>query len=387
MYAKLAPFHFARLEAAGKVFNEKGLQLVCVEIAGKQSNYPWRVSQFSSNEFIYVSLFDDKDYLELGYLKVRKAIKTAFDRLAPDVVVMNGWGHKESIAALAWCLNRGVPRAVISDSQYTDHPRRFWKERLKKLFVAQCHSGFAGGASHIRYLNSLGLPAESCVIGCDVVDNAAFESLSEKRRNGCGNNPETPMRLLSCVRFLDVKNIPATLNAMSRLRLPWHWTIAGDGPERKNILHWIRKLGLQDRVDLPGVVAYESIPDLYKAADVYLQPSLSEPWGLAVNEAMASGLPVLVSEQCGCHEDLIRDGVNGYTFDARSTEDIAAGLEKMWECRQRWSEMGRESNRIIQFWSLDLFAQNLWMVCELAIERSAMADGSNSAVASLWKRL
>lgn len=387
VYSKLAPFHVARLETAGKVFDEQRSRLFCVEIARQQSNYPWSLSRYSPKEFEYISLFDHKDYFALDYLDIRRAIARTFDRFQPDVVVINGWGHLESIAALAWCSRQGVPRVVISDSQFLDKPRRFWKEGLKRFFVAQCHSGFAGGAPHIRYLNDLGLSADSCVIGCDVVDNQIFATGGAVRSNGGPGHAKPAMRLLSCVRFLDIKNIPAALKALSSVRFPWHWTLAGDGPERKTIVRWIDKLGLGDRVHLPGAIAYESIPDLYKNADVYLQPSFSEPWGLAVNEAMASSLPVVISRQCGCSEDLVREGVNGYTFDAASVSDISAALEKMWENRDRWNEMGCESYQRIQYWSLDLFAQNLWKACELAIERASAVKSTKSTLGSLWKVL
>ena len=385
IYSKLAPFHVARLQHAGKLWNERGSHLTCVEIASEQSSYGWEPSLPSSGEFTRITIFEGRDYCGLSGREVRREINRAFEHIDVDVMVVNGWSSTESLAALGWCTRRGVPRVVISDSQYIDSRRRFWKEAMKRFFLAQCHSGFTGGSPHIRYLESLGFPAKHCVVGCDVIDNELFLPVLRRRLEEHVEEAPSTMELLSCLRLLKIKNVPAVLQALSRVKIPWRWTLAGDGPERGSILKIIRSLGLEDRVVTLGAAPYTSIGGLYDKASVYLQPSLSESWGLAVNEAMASGLPVLVSRQCGCHEDLVLDGVNGYTFDPRSIDDLVSALERMWRRRDEWSEMGLQSSRIIRFWSLDLFSGSLWRACEIAAERAARRVPARPRLAQLWR--
>lgn len=385
LYSTLAPFHFDRLEVAGRLWDGRGARLTCVETAGKQANYPWKRSAHAPSTFSHHRLFSG-EYFALNYFELRSAIIRALDEIRPDVVVINGWGHRESLAALGWCCSRGVPRVLISDSQAIDKPRRAWKEALKRSFVTRCQAGFVGGTPHINYLAALGLPAEYSVVGCDVVNNDLFASVTRNGRSNGGGEHDA-LRLLSCLRFLDVKNIPSVLAALARVSVPWQWTLAGDGPERKNILGLIRKHRLQDRVSLPGFVCYERLPSLFSQADVFLQPSLSEPWGLAVNEALAAGMPAIVSRQCGCREDLLREGVNGFTFDAESPVDLVTVLEKMWERRFQWAQMGSASREIIRPWSLDLFARNLWRSCEMAIGRGPAPDVGRSLATELYKLL
>jgi glycosyltransferase involved in cell wall biosynthesis len=98
-------------------------------------------------------------------------------------------------------------------------------------------------------------------------------------------------------------------------------------------------------------------------------------------------MPAIVSRQCGCREDLIREGVNGFTFDAESTDELVAVLEKMWEERARWTEMGKASLEIIRPWSLDLFARNLWRSCELARERGRTQNIGGPVVGRLYTLL
>jgi glycosyltransferase involved in cell wall biosynthesis len=385
LYSKLAPFHFDRLEVAGRLWNERGGRLTCIETAGEQANYPWKRGAYPPSTFSYRRLFEG-EYFALNYFELRRAIIRALDQAQPDVVVINGWGHRESLASLGWCCRRGVPRVLISDSQVIDRPRRAWKEALKKSFVSRCHSGFVGGTPHISYLAALGLPAEYSVIGCDVVNNDFFTSVARNGQNGHGGE-HGALHVLSCLRFLDVKNIPAVLEALTRLRVPCRWTLAGDGPEREKIVGLIREHGLEDRVSLPGFVSYETLPSLFSKADVYLQPSLSEPWGLAVNEALAAGMPAIVSRQCGCQQDLLHEGVNGFAFDAHSPAELVTVLEKMWERRTQWAAMGKASREIIGPWSLELFARNLWRSCELAIERGTTPNVGGSTVTQLYNLL
>src|SRR5262249_53673766 len=158
--------------------------------------------------------------------------------------------------------------------------------------------------------------------------------------------------LLSCVRLHPRKNLLSVLETLSERRGKWTWVVAGDGPQRAEIEQRIRELDMADHVRLLGNVVYSEIAALYHRADAYLQSSVSEPWGLAVNEAMASGLPIIVSNQCGCREDLLQEGVNGFAFDAADPGSLGAALDSLTRARDRWTEMGEASRQIVADWDL-----------------------------------
>jgi glycosyltransferase involved in cell wall biosynthesis len=160
------------------------------------------------------------------------------------------------------------------------------------------------------------------------------------------------------------------LEVLAKTALEWRWVIAGDGPERPSIESKIVSLGLQERVHLTEHVNYFQLPELYQQADIYLQPSLSEPWGLAVNEAMAAGLPVLVSNKCGCREDLVREGINGLLFDPEQPDSLSRALNDLLQARQKWKAMGQASQEIVSRWGLDLYAENFWKACDSAVQSS-----------------
>lgn len=366
LYAKFAPSHIARLEATGDLGQKRKHRLIGIEVASAQADYQWPDNFGCGISYHRVTLFPDRDYWALRYREVRRALCQVLDDLKPDVVVLPGWGFRESLAALGWCLRRGVPRVVISDSQPIDNPRIPGKHWIKRILVRRFQAGLAGGTPHVRYLGVLGLPRERCFTGCDVVDNEFFSRESQQWRAD-RQDWNGKVTLLSCMRLLPRKNVLGVLDVLAGQAERWIWIIVGDGPQRVEIERRIRALGLEDRVRLLGHVDWFQLPRVYAQADTYLQPSLSEPWGLAVNEAMACGLPVIVSNRCGCHEDLVHEGANGFTFDPANPESLAVALDRLWKSRDRWRDMGEASRKIILQWDLDLYARNFWRACETAL--------------------
>ena len=84
----------------------------------------------------------------------------------------------------------------------------------------------------------------------------------------------------------------------------------------------VQRIGLEESIQFFGFQAYDSIPAWYARTACLILPSVSEPWGLVINEAMASGLPVIVSDRCGCADDLVEDGANGYIFSAKNADSL-----------------------------------------------------------------
>ena len=104
---------------------------------------------------------------------------------------------------------------------------------------------------------------------------------------------------------------------------PWDLVLLGDGPLKADICRLISDFRLHGHVHLRGFIQYRELPAYYALADAFVHASTTEQWGLVVNEAMATGLPVIVSNRCGCVPDLVAEGKNGFTFDPGSVESLA----------------------------------------------------------------
>jgi glycosyltransferase involved in cell wall biosynthesis len=125
-------------------------------------------------------------------------------------------------------------------------------------------------------------------------------------------------------------------------------------------------LGLQDSVQLPGFQQYPELPAYYGLAGAFVHASTTEQWGLVVNEAMASGLPVLVSRRCGCTTELVYHGINGYSFDPNDDAALAQFMAQIAGDDRRRAAMGRESSKRIPAWGPDRFASGLRSAAECA---------------------
>ena len=98
-------------------------------------------------------------------------------------------------------------------------------------------------------------------------------------------------------------------------------------------------------VRFAGFLNQTEIPRAYAAADALVLPSGSETWGLVVNEAMASGIPAVVSDRVGCREDLVDEGETGYSFPMGETGELADRLARLASDRSHAAEMGKEAQR------------------------------------------
>jgi hypothetical protein len=110
---------------------------------------------------------------------------------------------------------------------------------------------------------------------------------------------------------------------------------------------------------MPGFKQYDELPVYYGLAGAFIHASTVEQWGLVVNEAMASGLPVLVSNRCGCAADLVREGVNGFTFDPYNVEQLAQLMLKISAFSFPLSTFGASSREIIAAWGTFAFGEGL----------------------------
>jgi len=120
--------------------------------------------------------------------------------------------------------------------------------------------------------------------------------------------------------------------------------------------------------ELPGFKQYDELSAYYGLANVFVHASTTEQWGLVVNEAMVAGLPVIVSNRCGCAPDLVEEGRNGFTFDPYNVDELARLMLKVSRMTENEREaMGRRSREIIKHWTPQTFAENLMKAVETAL--------------------
>ena len=387
----LVPYHHARWEAFARSWDGE------CHLVELRSTDNFKVLEFSAESTYQRSTLFAEDQLKINTVsELVKKMTERLDKIRPNVVCVSGWGLPVSLAAMQWASVNAVPIVMLSESNEFDEARSVVKEWVKKHLIGLCSSGLAGGTPQTAYLEKLGLGEEVISTGYDVVDNDYFRRAGEEVRIH-----ETPIRIalglpkryfLACARFGTKKNHSGLVRAYAqychqakesplrlshgttledsvcaRQSLPCDLVIVGEGEERFAIEQTIRECGVTDHVHLIGPVGYDKLPSYYALAETFIHPSTTEQWGLVVIEAMASGLPVLVSKQCGCAADLVRDGENGWTFNPNDEAELARLMAAISSDEGMRLRMGRKSLEMITGWGPDRFASGLTRAINAAL--------------------
>ena len=383
IFDNFGPYHIARLAAAASRCN-----LLGIEVASVSAEYAWNPTAevpFERKTLFRVEQGEKKNPQEL-----ERRLDAALSDHGAEVVAIPGWSGYHALIGLRVARKRSIPVVLMSESQEVDFPRTWFKEWIKRRYLKLCQAALVGGTPHQAYLEKLGMDAGRIFHGYDIVDNAYFARRAEEARAKAETlrwQHGLPVRyFLASARFIEKKNLQNLISAYAGYRqavadktgscdVCLDLMLLGDGELRPQFETLVAELGLQDFVHLPGFKQYPELPIFYGLASAFIHASTSEQWGLVVNEAMASGLPVLVSERCGCAPDLVKDGVNGFAFDPYDASVMTALMLKMagWECDLH--TMGQASREIVDRWGPQAFAEGLINAASAAMEAPATKWG------------
>jgi len=393
-FTNFGPYHLTRLRALAARLSEEGDRLVAYEVAGSERRYPWSRSQ-DDEPFAWITLFPNRALETLGPSACRRAMALALDRDRPDALGIVGYVRPESMAAARWAHVHDRPAILMSESQAIDRPRVWWKELIKKRRLLPFDSALAGGPPHRDYLADLGMPPDRVALGYNAVDNAFFANEAHswrERPQGRWGLPQAPYFLTVC-RFVPEKNLVRLVEAFARYRhqsaarAAWDLVLCGDGPGSGEVAGAIARSGCAPAIHRPGFLQADSLPRWYAHAAAFVLPSLSEPWGLVVNEAAAAGLPLLVSTHAGCALTLVPDpqGTTGGRFDPLDLDAMTIKLAWMAALPEESRRaMGRRAAEVVSHWGPDRFARGMMEALELA--RRARRRRAKSPMAAVKAR-
>jgi glycosyltransferase involved in cell wall biosynthesis len=380
VFHHIGPYHHARLNAAADTLAVTGIEW-------SAKGYDSWGAAAEPARYQKVSLFPEATDLKPGKAKLQRAFWSTLEQANPDAVAVNGWNNFGSLVAADCCVRHGIPMVVMSESARQDEPRTWWKEVFKRQIVGLYSAALVGGQRHVEYLVELGMQRARIFPGYDVVDNAHFRERTDEVRSQKSEVrkqygfPEN--YFLASARFIEKKNLPRLISAyaeyrrglevrnqksdVSEKKATWDLVLLGDGALKTDLCRLISELRLHAHVHLPGFRPYDELPVYYALANAFVHASTAEQWGLVVNEAIASGLPVIVSNQCGCVPELVGD--NGFTFDPLSEDELTARLLDMALLSDHDLERLQEaSRRIAARFGPELFGKGLENAARMAIE-------------------
>jgi 1,2-diacylglycerol 3-alpha-glucosyltransferase len=381
VFSRFGPYHLARLRGAAAVLARVDVELVAIAVAGTDKVYAWdRVDD--PTVCATRVLFPDRPYEDISATALARALRTCLTEINPLTVALPGWAFTEARSGLSWCRRNRRPAILMSESSQEDHVRVWVREAFKQHLVRRFSAALVGGRRHRDYARQLGMPRAAIFRGYDAVDNDYFAAGAERIRRSAEAERKArglPARyLLTSSRFIAKKNIDGLLRGyakyVAQASAPLDLVVCGDGEHRDHLHRLAKALHLDARVHWPGFVQYPDLPAYYALADAFILASTTEPWGLVVNEAMASGLPVLVSNKCGCAPDLVREGENGFTFNPHHVDDIAQALLKLPHDPAQLARMGQVSRQVVAGFSVTAFGEGLLEAARMVLARTGCHD-------------
>ena len=263
----------------------------------------------------------------------------------PDVLMVSGWSNPGFRAAVMDRALDGVPKLMTMDTQPRFDARQALGRYLRRGFFQKIDRVVAAGERSAICARYLGFEGRQIRVGFCGVDYGIFGGLLDERRRG-----PWPRKFLFVARYAPEKAIDVLTAAYAKYRAragadAWDLVCCGRGPEGKYL-------------NAPGIVDMGFVPPdrqapVFADAGAFVMPSRYEPWGVAIAEGAAAGLPLVCSDACGAAGDLLRDQYNGFLFGTDDANDLADKLDRV--TRVDHALWGGRSRTLAEGFSADIW--------------------------------
>jgi len=301
------------------------------------------------------------------HILLNRGLWLALQRFRPDSILCGGYNYPAFWEALVWAKFNSAPFVAWIESTSRDqrNPNAL-TEFIKRRFINNCSAFVVPGKSAFEYVVSMGVPAERIHTAPNAVDNRRFASLARSvREREAQHRTELglpPRYFVYVGRVTREKGVFQLMEAYTQLepelRSRVGLVLVGEETAKNELMKGAAKI-YPGTVVFPGFAQRDQLAAFYALAEALVFPTLSDPWGLVVNEAMACGLPIIASDAAGCVADLVRDGENGYVIPSASVDKLAEAMAAFARDSHLASRMGQHSARLIEGFSPECCAAGL----------------------------
>jgi glycosyltransferase involved in cell wall biosynthesis len=286
------------------------ISLYSIELFGKGS--PYAFDPYDSDN----CLFPNNSFDELSKTEIKTKLFDKLDQINPDVIIAGSIVFFSGALGVHWCRKHDKHFIMFDDGKTSFIKRNGFVQYIKDTITSQADALWLPSADYdAEYKGVFDRPL--FFHGYNTIDNDLFKIDGEKKFNH---------NTITCVaRLVDIKNFDNLLKAwkiVESVNNVYRLAIIGSGPLHDHLLKLKSDLQLK-RVDFDGMIDNQKIPMYLYKSDAFILASFAESWGLVVNEAMAAGLPVILSKRIHAATPLLKEGGNGYTFDPYNIDEMA----------------------------------------------------------------
>ena len=350
VWESFAFHHLERCAACASHF-AGGLDVYGLEIATYDSNYNWREGSDGTG-FSKITLFPGEVRQKIGTLRCAlRIIATCLRIRARHVFLCNYEAPAIFLSAIALrLLGRHV--VVMQDSKFDDKQRHIGFELFKSILYSPYHAALAAGQRTRGYLRFLGFRDERVFVGYDTISVERVRRMAGTEAAPSGI-PHAERHFTIIARFIAKKNIALALEAYaayladrSHRRPPRPLYLCGSGELEPALRKKAEELRLE-HVHFCGYLSEEEVARMLGSTLALILPSIEEQHGLVVNEALAMGVPILLSDNCGARDLLVRSGVNGYVFEPDNAAGLANFMIALDRDEAEWTRLSLGTRRFL----------------------------------------
>jgi len=354
-----------------KVFYTWGKDSVEKYDPGFEKSIEWDIPLLEGYEYTFLqNTSKNPGSHHFGGIK-NQTIINEINEYAPNAILVFGWSYVSHLKVMRHFKGR-IPVYFRGDSTLLDNAKSTTKDKIKlffkKHFLRWVYSNvdkvFYVGSANKAYFEWVGLEENQLIFAPHAIDNNRFAqdyTFEASEMKETLKIPETAIVILFAGKLESKKNPFLLLNSFIDAKTEnLHLVFVGNGKEEKELKEHAQSSSKKDFIHFIGFQNQSMMPIWYNIADIFCLPSKGpgETWGLAVNEAMACGKAIIVSNRVGCADDLIKVRVNGWVFESIKQLQLKKIIEKIPE-KSRLKKMGLASKKIIKNWKLDIAAENI----------------------------
>ena len=350
----IGPYHKSRFEALVNA----NLDVHVFETRPSSKEYLWNSSKSSKYKVIKFpqSIYPEKD---ISNKEIDCFYKKNISLFKPDAIISVGWADRSYQRLLMYANSKKIPCIIVSDSiiKTEKNKRRFFlKEILKKIILRGYSSAFVAGEESKEYLINLGFKEEKIFYPWDVVDNNYFEKLTLKSK-------KSKYKYFLCVsRLLERKNLFNLIKSFANYQKEggvWGLKIIGSGNLYYKLKKYAESITNYEKFEIINWLQISDLVNYYKGASAFILPSYFDNWGLVVNEAISSGLPCIVSQNCGCAVDLIKNKETGFLFNPNKNDELQKYMKRVESLtKDEQLKMISLARINLKNYDLDVFSKN-----------------------------
>lgn len=325
-----------------KVFFYSDFSLKPYQDSGFGKVIEWDVPLTEGYDYQFLDCWGSKQWKNIFQQPIAKNITKQLESGDFDAVWVHGWSWFCSLQVIFAAEKLNIPVFIRGDSNILREPKQLIKKLIKQailrwLFKKVSRFLYVGKLNY-QFYQSYGISDEQLVSVPHAVDNDFFQEQAmlartnrKELKKSLELDPTRPI-ILFAAKLMDVKRPEDLLSAYRLLSLDGiqepepYLLFVGDGALKDSLENTARETGWQS-IKFLGFKNQSEMPAMYDLCDIFVLPSIFEPWGLAINEVMNAGKTVVVSDQVGCAPDLVLDGQNGTIFPMGDVVSLAKSMK------------------------------------------------------------